>query len=136
MKRALGAAPVVKASIANTSYPQCAFKVRRRGGVVDVVAEVDTETSAYAVLERTIDEASQAWPARLQAPPTHVGGLGLDASWFPQEQHLMTTDAVRLVTVQVAWRHARLAQKISLTRAVARTYLGRLQPKLARGPAP
>lgn len=136
VRRALGAAPVAKPSIANSSYPQCDMKVGRRGGTVDVLAEVDTETSAYAVLERTIVEASQVWPARLQAAPMHVGGLGIDASWFPQEQHLMTTDAVRLIIVGVTWRHVRLARRIALAKAVAHTYLGRLQPKLARGPAP
>ena len=136
VRTALGAAPVVKASMANSGYPQCDMKVRRRGGAVDVLAEVDTEPSAYAVMERTIIEASQIWPARLQSAPEHVGGLGIDASWFPMEQHLMTTDAVRLIIVGVTWRHARVAQKISLSKAVARTYVGRLQPKLARGPAP
>ncbi|MGA9858555.1 MAG: hypothetical protein WBQ18_11880 [Solirubrobacteraceae bacterium] len=123
--------------MANTGYPQCAMRAAvPGGGVVEVVAEVDTESSAYAVLERTIVEAAQVWPSRLQPAPVHVGRLGLDASWFAAEQHLMTTDAVRLITVAVTWPHAPLRHKIALAAAVARTYLGRLQPKLARGPAP
>jgi hypothetical protein len=103
---------------------------------VTVTAEVDTEPSAYAVLERTIIESSQIFPQRNHPAPLHVGHLGLDASWFPEGTQLMTTDAVRLVIVTVAWHPAPTARKVALAVAVARSYLGRSRPKLARGPAP
>lgn len=137
VKRVLGATPSARASIANSSYPQCLFKARSRGQAVTVTAEVDTEPTAYAVLERTIEEASQIFtPQRLSPAPQHVDGLGLDASWFPEEQHLMTTDAVRLIIVTIDWPKAPTTRKVTLAVAAAHTYLGRLEPKLAKGPAP
>ncbi len=137
LERVLGAAPSLRASVANSDYPQCSFRARLRGRVVTVTAEVDTETSAYAVLERTIVEAAQVFtPQRLSPAPQHVDGLGLDASWFPEEQHLMTTDAVRLIIVTIDWPKASTARKVALAVAVARPYLGHLEPQLARGPAP
>ncbi|HEY5429317.1 MAG TPA: hypothetical protein VIK04_09395 [Solirubrobacteraceae bacterium] len=101
-----------------------------------MTVEVDVEPQAYAILERTIEEAAQIFPQRLFAAPQQVRGLGIDASWFPPQQHLLTTDAVRLVTATINWRDARPARKVALAKVVARTYLGRSEPKLARGPAP
>jgi len=124
------------ASVANSGFPQCAFGARVGGRGVVVVVEDDVEPDAYAVLERTIDEAAQIFPVRLSAAPMHVAHLGLDASWFPEEGHLETTDGVRLVIATVSWPRAPLGRRIALAVAAARTYLGRLEPKLARGPAP
>lgn len=121
---------------ANSSYPECAFGARFGGRRVTVTAEVDTEPSAYAVLERTIIESSQIFPQRNHPAPQHVGRLGLDASWFPEVKQLMTTDAVRLIIVTIDWRPAPTARRVALAVAVARSYLGRSRPKLARGPAP
>lgn len=134
--RFLGAAPSIRAATANSSYPECIFRVRVAGRRVVVTVEVDTEPSAYAVLERTIIEQTQIFPTRTHPPPQHVGHLGLDASWFPEEQQLQTTDAVRLVIVTIDWRSASTARKIALAVAAARPDLGRSEPSLARGPAP
>jgi hypothetical protein len=125
-----------RGATANSSYPECAFGARPGGRRVSITAEVDTEPSAYAVLERTIIESSQIFPQRNHPAPLHVGHLGLDASWFPEGAQLMTTDAVRLVIVTVDWHPAPTARKVALAVAVARSYLGRSRPKLARGPAP
>ena len=101
---------------------------------VEVEVEVDVEAQAYAVLERTIEEAAQIFPQRLFAAPAQVRGLGIDAAWFPPAQHLLTTDAVRLVTVTVGWGKTARARKVALTvaAAAARAYLGRSRLKQAK----
>ena len=104
--------------------------------VVRVTVQDNNGPDAYAVMERTVDEAVQIWPVRFQSPPQHLDGLGLDADWFPEEQHLMTTDAVRLITATVVWPHGSRNQKVKLAVAAARPYLGPNEPQLARGPAP
>jgi hypothetical protein len=120
-------------SMANSGYPQCRFTVRlRQGGVVGVTVEVDVEPQAYAVLSRTIEEASQIFPQRLFAAPQQVPRLGIDAAWFPPQQHLMTTDAVRVVTVTIGWGKTPRARKVALAVAAARAYLGRSQFKQAK----
>jgi hypothetical protein len=106
------------------------------GRVARVFVQDDNGPDAYAVLERTVDEAVQIWPVRFQRPPQHIDGLGIDADWFPQEQHLMTTDAVHLITATVVWSHASRNQKVALAVAAARPYLGPNELQLARGPAP
>jgi hypothetical protein len=126
-----------RAAKAGSGYPECVFTLRMRARrPVRVTVEVDTAPQAYAVLERSVDEAVQIWPVRFQSPPQHIDGLGIDADWFPEEQHLMTTDAVRLITATVDWPRGTHAQKVALAVAAARPYLGPLQLKLARGPAP
>jgi hypothetical protein len=126
-----------RAAKAGSGYPECVFTLRMRGRrLVRVTVQDDTAPDAYAVMERTVEEAVQIWPVRFQSPPQHIDGLGIDADWFPEEQHLMTTDAVRLITATVEWPRGRLAQKVALAVAAARPYLGRNQLKLARGPAP
>jgi hypothetical protein len=125
-----------RGATANSSYPECVTAARLGGRRVTVTAEVDTEPDAYAVLERTIIESSQIFPQRNHPAPQHVDGLGLDASWFPESGQLMTTDAVRLIIATIGWPRVPTARRVALGTAVARTYLGRSQPKLARGPAP
>jgi hypothetical protein len=122
---------------ASSGYPECVFTLRMsRRRPVRLIVEDDNGPDAYAVLERTVDEAVQIWPVRFQRPPQHIDGLGIDADWFPQEQHLMTTDAVHLITATVIWSHGTRDQKVALAVAAARPYLGRNELKLARGPAP
>jgi hypothetical protein len=128
---------VTHGSVADSDYPQCLFTARlHSGGVVRVTVEVDVEPQAYAVLERTIEEASQIFPQRLFAAPQQVPHLGIDAAWFPPQQHLMTTDAVRVITVTIGWGKTPRVRKVALAVAAARAYLGRSQPKLAGDPAP
>jgi hypothetical protein len=126
-----------RAGKANSGYPECVFTLRKRGRrPVRVTVQDNTAPDAYAVLERTVDEAVQIWPVRFQSPPEHIDGLGIDADWFPEEQHLMTTDAVHLITATVVWSHASRKQKVALAVAAARPYLGPNELKLAWGPAP
>ena len=97
-----------------------------------MVANVDTAPQAYQRLERTIVEAGQQFGvSRGFTPPVHVAGLGLDASWFPDQTKLMTTDGGRLVSVVISWRGVSQARRQALAKAVARPYLGKLQPRAA-----
>jgi hypothetical protein len=112
------------ASTGNNAMPQCSYTAHlRHGKRAQVTANVDTSPSPYAVLERTIEEASQIFgPDRLSTAPINVGGLGLAASWFPEEDWLKTTDGVRLLTASVDWNGARQRKQIALATAVARPY--------------
>jgi hypothetical protein len=132
-------AVTMRAVVANSGAPRCDFTVRldpRRH--VSLSVEVDTSPQAYAVLERAAEEAAQMFTtSRLFPAPVHIDHLGLDADWFPEENHLLTTDAVRLITATiVTWPGAPKRRWRALAAVAARPYLGRSQPKLARGPAP
>lgn len=128
----------VRAQTANSSYPECVFEVRLAGGRrVALSVEVDTEPDAYADLERAIVENGQDFSGHLSATPVHVAGLGLDASWFPLQTKLETTDAQRLIIATIIdWPHASTHDQVRLTAAAARGYLGADRPRLAKGPAP
>jgi hypothetical protein len=100
---------------------------------VRLSVEVDTAPQAYAVLERTAEEAAQIFgPVRFDTAPQDITGLGIDAQWFPAQQHLMTTDGVRLITATVDWPSARQSRRRALAEVAARPYLGRLRLKDAK----
>jgi hypothetical protein len=119
---------VSKASIANNGMPQCAFSADLTGDSrVLVVANVDSAPQAFFRLERTAVEAAQNFTSpRVVPPPQRIGGLGLDADWFPSSQQLMTSDGNRLISVAIGWRNASTGHKQGLAEVVARPYLGRL----------
>ena len=105
--------------------PECTFTVDVADKPVRLIADISNAPSPYFVLERTAVEASQIFTTTpLIKPPQNVTGLGLDADWFFAEQHLMTTDGRRLVTVTVTWPQATTPRKIAIADAVARSYLG------------
>jgi hypothetical protein len=120
----------------NSEQPECVFSVPARRLKMSV--SVSSEPQPYAVLERQAEEASQMFtPTRLSPAPQHVASLGLDAQWFPEEEELLTTDAVRLITVTIVrWPGASQARWRRLAATAARPYLGRLRPRLALGPSP
>lgn len=126
-------------SIGNNGGPQCTFTTRvTPGGKVEVIANVDVEPSAYFVLERTIVEASQIFGGqRLSPPPVAVSSLGLEASWFPEEEWLKATDGTRIVTTSVDWTGVKQGQEIALARAVTQLYLktphGKAAERLVQG---
>jgi hypothetical protein len=69
--------------------------------------------------------------------PQYIMHLGIDAYWYPREQFMQTTDAVNLITAGVKhWPGASRRRRRRMSEALARRYLGKLRPKLARGPAP
>lgn len=140
----VGDGSVVTREIASNSSgaPQCNFTVHAGLHKVLLWVSVDSSPQPYAVLERAAVENGQNFgntPASQFPAPQRVAHLGLDAYWFPgpAAAHLMTTDAVRLITVTVnRWPGVPRKQWSVLAAAAARPYLGRSKPKLARGPAP
>jgi hypothetical protein len=120
----------------NSSQPECFFSVPSRR--LRMWVSVNSEPQPYAVLERAAEEEAQMFTATRTTPaPQHVAHLGLDAYWFPEEEHVLTTDAVHLITATiVSWPHVPKSRWKALAAAAARPYLGRSKPKLARGPAP
>jgi hypothetical protein len=136
-------AVATRAIASNTSgVPQCNFTVRAGAHKVLLWVSVDSSPQPYAVLERAAEEDAQNFandPQGQFPAPQHVAHLGLDAYWFPgpSAAHLETTDAVRLITATIIrWPGEPRGRWSALAAAVARPYLGRSQPKLARGPAP
>jgi hypothetical protein len=89
-----------------------------------LTANVDTAPSPYFRLERTAVEAGQMFtPTGVLPAPQTVGGLGLEAYWFPDRTQLMSTDGVRLVTVTVRWPRAHQARQRTLAVQVSKPYL-------------
>jgi hypothetical protein len=136
-------AVATRAIASNTAgVPQCNFTVRAGAHKVLLWVSVDSSPQPYAVLERAAEEDAQNFandPQGQFPAPQHVAHLGLDAYWFPgpAAAHLETTDAVRLITVTVIrWPGQPRRHWSVLAAAAARPYLGRSEPKLARGPAP
>jgi hypothetical protein len=135
--RTLGLAPSrvsAAASKGNNGMPQCSFKSRLPDGRrFDVTVNVDTSPQPYMVLARTIEERSQGFsPTTVLAAPVAVMDLGLEASWFPDESALMSTDGVRLVTVTLRGSRAKQTAKVRFATRISRLYLGRSKPALAK----
>jgi len=109
--------------------PQCVF---RRGSRLRVTVLLDGFAQPYQRLERTqIEDAQQFGTSRLEALPTPIGHLGIDAYWFPTERKVMTTDGRRLVSVFVVGSGVPAPRVRTLAIAVARGYLGASDPTAA-----
>jgi hypothetical protein len=112
-----------RATIGNNGSPQCTYT----SGSRSIVVNVDSGPQPYFILERTAVEAAQQFATVRTTPlPVHVGGIGLDAFWFPAGHQFMTTDGVRLVAVTVTVPGAGQARLSALGKAVAGPYLGKL----------
>jgi hypothetical protein len=120
----------------NSNQPECFFSVPVRR--LRMWVSVSSEPQPYAVLERAAVEEAQMFTATRTTPaPQHVAHLGLDAYWFPEENHVLATDAVRLITSTiVSWPRVPKPRWKVVAAAAARPYLGRSNPRLARGPSP
>lgn len=128
--RVSGSAITTTATTSTQAAPECDFRVREKRATLSVI--VDDGPQAFTRLERTAEEATQFFGAARMAPaPQDIHGVGLDADWFPPQQHLMTTDGVRLITATVSWPHAPQQKRIGLAIAAARAYLGPLHPETA-----
>jgi hypothetical protein len=127
------ASVTVAAGIGNTADPTCTYATRvRTGKRVSLTADVYSGPQPYFVLERTIVEAAQPFtPTRLSPAPQTVTGLGLEASWFPNRDQLMSTDGLKLITVTVAWPGAEARREIAVAKALSLPYLKKLTPKQA-----
>ena len=119
----------------NDSEPQCSFRAHLAGGGrFEATVNVDTSPQPYTVLDRTIVEGQQVFtPTRLTPAPVAVLHLGLLASWFPGQSHLMSTDGVRLVTTTLMWSGAKQAKEIRFAARISRLYLGKSKGSLAHG---
>jgi hypothetical protein len=126
------------AGVGNNGQPECRFAFAPASAPsrqVRVVANLDGAPQAYFRLERTIVETAQLFRTDRTFPaPEQVHGIGLDASWFPTDSELMTTDGHTLITVGVHWRGVRQRRMQTLAAAVAKQYLGPLDRKAADPP--
>lgn len=109
--------------------PQCVFHGGHR---VRVTVLVDGFAQPYQRLERTqIEDAQQFGTSRLEAVPTPIGHLGIDAYWFPTERKVMTTEGRRLISVFVGGGGLAARRARTLGIAVARVYLDANDPRAA-----
>jgi hypothetical protein len=121
----------------NNGAPECHFVATAAGTRVTVIVNVDSSPQPYARLERAIVEAGQQFGTkRTFTPPQTVPHLGLDASWFPDLDQLLTSDGHVLLTIDVHSPSITAADRRDLATALARVYLGIADPALAKGPAP
>ncbi len=117
-------------SVGNNDQPQCELSA---AGRASVLVNVDSAPQAYFRFERTIEEFQQVFSPQRQAPaPEFLTGLGLGAAWLPATDQFLTTDARRLITVNVRWPRASTRSMIRLAEAEARRYLGRNDLAAAR----
>lgn len=118
--------------VASSGSPTCYYKIELpHGAPVNLSVQVDRTVEAYFLLERAITELQQVFaPTRLAPAPEQVPHVGLDASWFPAEHYVMTTDGKSLITATVDWR-VPLRRQRALATAAARAYLGPLDWKAA-----
>jgi hypothetical protein len=117
------AAITTRQGTGNNGMPQCTFGA---AGKVHITANVDTAPQAYFRLERTVVEETQQFASKREvAPAQHIGGLGLDADWFPPEKQLMTTDGKQFLTITVRWPKSSTAHQRALATSVARAYLAK-----------
>ncbi len=116
----------------NSNQPECFFAVPRRGLVMWV--SVSGEPQAYTVIERAAVEDAQMFTATRTTPvPQFIAHLGVDAYWFPEEEHVLATDGVRLITSQIVrWPGVPRRRWKALAATVARPYL----PRSHAGSAP
>jgi hypothetical protein len=121
------------AGISSAAVPTCYFTIKlARGRPVRLSVMDERTVEAYFLLERAIVEFQQVFaPVRLAPAPETVPHLGLDASWFPAQKYVMTTDGVRLITATVDWPSAPQWRQRALATAAARAYLGPLDYKAA-----
>ena len=134
-RRALGrSSGIAVASVVSSPFTtrngaaSCRFSARdHAGGLLDVVAELDSAPQAYDRLEREVVEFGQnvIW-AHLgeRAYPVSIPDLGLAADWFPSEDQLVTSDGVRLITIVVSSVPAGSGGRARVAASLARSYLG------------
>jgi hypothetical protein len=109
----------------NSNQPECFFSVPSRRLAMWV--SVSSEPQPYTVLERAAVEDAQMFTATRTTPvPQFIAHLGVDAYWFPEEEHVLATDDVHLVTSQIVhWPEVSRRRWKALAAAAARPYLRR-----------
>jgi hypothetical protein len=123
-----------KKTHARSGASECVFSAGR------VVASVSVSGApeAYAVMERGAEEQAQLFGSkRLTPAPQLILGEGVAAYWFPAERLVMTTEGINLITATIVrWPDTPARRHRALAAAMARPYLGKVDKKLLRGPAP
>jgi hypothetical protein len=125
---------VTHQGVANSGSPTCYYKIRlAHRAPVSLSVQDQRTVEAYFLLERAITELQQVFaPVRLAPAPQTVPHLGLDASWFPAQHYVMTTDGRDLITATVEARSVSARQQRALATAAARAYLGPLDWKASQ----
>lgn len=133
--RGLGVKPASVAerpSQGGNGMPQCGYSIARahRGGPhshVFLMANVDNGPQAQWRLMRKVVEATQLFgpPPPGWHAPVGLFGLGPYASWFINLDTLMAINHAHteLLSVSVAWRHAKRAEMVRLARAAVVPYI-------------
>jgi hypothetical protein len=126
IRRALNAGSVsIRRSVGTNGMPQCAFTAHVKHGRVSVLVNLDDGPQVPFRIERTVVEATQLFgpPPPGWKAPVGLLGLGAYASWFPNEDELMASNNVDLLTVSVTWPHEPRAGMIRLARAAIAPYM-------------
>jgi hypothetical protein len=116
-------------SVGRNGMTQCTFVARRRSGAVSVTVNVDNGPQVPFRLERTVVEAGQLFgpaPPGWHAP-IGLSGLGPYASWFTNDDKLLASNGIDLITVYVTWPHEPRAGMIKLARAAVAQYIRRVR---------
>lgn len=129
-------AVITHSGVGSNAEPECDYVIRTANGtVVKLVANLDSSPQPYQRLERAIVEDGQQFATvQTNPPPQTVPHLGLDAAWLPDQNKLITTEGVRLVSVSVAWPGSTQAEQRAVAVATARPYLGKNNPKAVEPP--
>lgn len=116
----------------SNGMPQCSYSIARahRGGPhshVFLVVNIDNGPQAQWRLMRKVSEATQLFgpPPPGWHAPIGLSGLGPYASWFINIDTLMAVNHARtqLLSVGIAWRHAKRAEMVTLARAAVVPYI-------------
>jgi hypothetical protein len=115
----------------SSGAPQCDFRVSGRpprSSSLSLWVSLDNSPQPYQVLDRrSVEEGQNFAFAPHFKSPLSIKHLGLIGWWFPREQQTQTTDGRILITVTiVSWPRRGSGQRVALSAAVARTYLGPL----------
>jgi hypothetical protein len=112
-------------SVGSNGMPQCTFTGQLKAGRVSATVNVDNGPQVQFRLERTVVESSQLFgpaPPGWHAP-IGLSGLGAYASWFTNDDKLLASNGVDLITVYVTWPHEPRAGMIKLARAAIVQYM-------------
>jgi hypothetical protein len=89
-----------------------------------VTLTVDTAPQPFQRLERQIEETDQIFtPHRITPAPIDIRGVGLDASWFPALQEVLTANRRALVAVNVGWAGHTEGRRRAAATAIARSVI-------------
>jgi hypothetical protein len=112
-------------SVGSNGMRQCTFTAQLKAGRVSVIVNVDAGPQVEFRLERTVAEATQLFgpPPPGWHAPIGLGGLGPYASWFTNDDRLLASNGIDLITVYVTWPHEPRPGMIKLARATIAQYM-------------